>query len=573
MNASHQKVCYYGERGRREKTGVERGITVSQSLIAFDTDHIKGYVFGTNKLKEIRGASSILDSLNRALTTQEASKRNATKIFANGGSALFIVDSVEAEALGKEVQKQYRKQTGDGASITYAVQPLPAYDSEKENIMTIMKFDDGVTMQDVLKLLRMRLRLAKDSPHYVDVSVAQPSHALLCTCVSCGVNYVQDVWKDPYDAEEEAGLYCRICIAKHAEDKEVKEKLPGLIRAIQNHSIEANTLWARILRSLRKYDYDLTSIPDRPKDFNVFRSFTHGKEYLGLIYADANSMGRALEKLPTLQKVEEFADMVDGAVFDAMAIAIKTYLPVQKGLFPFDILMVGGDDIAMVVPADKAMQVAHTLAEKFHELTKEYTLSVGVVLAPVTYPFSLQRELVEATLKAAKKSGVQQQGGSSDEKLEESRVNFVVVTGNTSLGYQKEYDEMHRKADGSTREFYATMRPYTLSQMEWLLDRLRVGNSKRLGRTKLHQLRQAILKRNHTTSIVESLALFRNWKPDERDFMKKMAEKFDTRSPAQQRDMGILFPWSLDGKGSSESLTVYRTPLLDFIDLYDFVTS
>jgi hypothetical protein len=38
---------------------------VGLSLIAFDTNAIKQYVFGTDKLREIRGASSILDNLNR----------------------------------------------------------------------------------------------------------------------------------------------------------------------------------------------------------------------------------------------------------------------------------------------------------------------------------------------------------------------------------------------------------------------------------------------------------------------------------------------------------------------------
>lgn len=34
---------------------------MSQSLVAFDTDRIKGYVFATDTLKEIRGASDILN--------------------------------------------------------------------------------------------------------------------------------------------------------------------------------------------------------------------------------------------------------------------------------------------------------------------------------------------------------------------------------------------------------------------------------------------------------------------------------------------------------------------------------
>ncbi len=54
--------------------------------------------------------------------------------------------------------------------------------------------------------------------------------------------------------------------------------------------------------------------------------------------------------------------------------------------------------------------------------------------------------LVEETLKAAKKSGAKQMRNTgSDDKQEQSRVNFVVVTGNTSLSYQKQYEEMHGK--------------------------------------------------------------------------------------------------------------------------------
>ena len=34
-------------------------------IVAFDTDQIKKYVFATDALKEIRGASALLDELNR----------------------------------------------------------------------------------------------------------------------------------------------------------------------------------------------------------------------------------------------------------------------------------------------------------------------------------------------------------------------------------------------------------------------------------------------------------------------------------------------------------------------------
>ena len=51
------------------------------SLIAFDTDHIKRYVFATEKLKEIRGASSLLDYLNRIVMTQGLKDTQRASLF------------------------------------------------------------------------------------------------------------------------------------------------------------------------------------------------------------------------------------------------------------------------------------------------------------------------------------------------------------------------------------------------------------------------------------------------------------------------------------------------------------
>src|ERR1019366_5108227 len=96
------------------------------SLVALDTDHIKEYVFGTDKLKEIRGASSLLDRLNRTKMKELANLYNGATIFANGGSGLFLIESTKAEAFVLRVEREYRQLTAGGASITGVVQPLPA---------------------------------------------------------------------------------------------------------------------------------------------------------------------------------------------------------------------------------------------------------------------------------------------------------------------------------------------------------------------------------------------------------------------------------------------------------------
>ena len=84
-------------------------------------------------------------------------------------------------------------------------------------------------------------------------------------------------------------------------------------------------------------------------------------------------------------------------------------------LFPFDILLLGGDDMVMVTDAAKAMDVAYTIAKEFYQYTEASTiidvskvactLSIGVVLAPIKYPFSLLLDMADDALRAYEHAG------------------------------------------------------------------------------------------------------------------------------------------------------------------------
>src|SRR5450631_1924137 len=108
------------------------------SLVAFDTDHIKQYVFGTSKLKEIRGASSRLDYLNRIVMDAFA-PGHAEKIYAHGGSGLFLVDTEHVATFKIQVQQAYHDETGGGASITAVDLPVPEHiDVHKDDIKDLL---------------------------------------------------------------------------------------------------------------------------------------------------------------------------------------------------------------------------------------------------------------------------------------------------------------------------------------------------------------------------------------------------------------------------------------------------
>src|SRR6266550_4347566 len=96
-------------------------------LVALDTDHIKQYVFATDKLKEIRGASSILDRLNREEMDRIVREEDpgAKTIYANGGSGLFLVASDKADEIREHIHREFHRKSVGGATVTFAVQDIP----------------------------------------------------------------------------------------------------------------------------------------------------------------------------------------------------------------------------------------------------------------------------------------------------------------------------------------------------------------------------------------------------------------------------------------------------------------
>ncbi|MBV5280234.1 MAG: hypothetical protein J0651_02950, partial [Actinobacteria bacterium] len=79
---------------------------------------IKNYVFGTDKLVEIRGASALLDNLNRDVIPERVIQifgtSRSTCVFAGGGAAQFIIDDVAENITDgfKMIQGEVYRQSG-----------------------------------------------------------------------------------------------------------------------------------------------------------------------------------------------------------------------------------------------------------------------------------------------------------------------------------------------------------------------------------------------------------------------------------------------------------------------------
>jgi hypothetical protein len=583
---------------------------VGLSLVAFDTDHIKGYVFRTDKLKEIRGASSLLDYLNRIVMPDIAEKYHydAHTVYSHGGAGLFSIATEKADAFGKQVQQEYHAMTGGGASITFATLSLPDRIT-RENI-------HREDLTGFIKILQWRLQEAKLHP---PASLALASHPFIRLCDACGSEYadaeiaLEELFRNLDETDER---YCTSCQCKRKQEDIVDNRVKQLIRlatsvntpvSVNNNFPRNEYMWTTIIERLDKLGYDMPEKMERPNDFNVFHNFKGSKDYFGLIYADGNNMGHAFAHCKTLDEHKALAHTIDDALYTAVCTAIVRHLKIadhlkpkeqqtgelENPVFPFDILLLGGDDICMLVPASVALDTALTLAETFRNEMEQkqhkLTLSVGVVLAPIKYPFGLLQETASTALKFAKKKGsdARVNAEKAEKSVDDTRINFFIVTGGSSSDFKAVHEAVyHQQNDTTTQDFYATLRPYAPSDLHALLNAIRSKDGANLGRTKLHQMREVILQMNLTTSVGDALAVLMNWREKQRNHVVHNVYEFAARYQIPRSDPEdpvsgfprVTFPWFFDGKVTKKvkkqlkEFDTYRTPLLDFTELYDFVS-
>jgi hypothetical protein len=329
-------------------------------------------------------------------------------------------------------------------------------------------------------------------------------------------------------------------------------------------------LWFRRLRC-----DDTSAIPKAARR----RAEGRRSGYLGLVYSDGNAMGRLVQQLPDPQTYAAFSEMVDDSVrtacHEALERACADEIERVRAAWdeggkvqplPADILLLGGDDLMVLLPAERALPFALHATAGFERLTAEavrylpagpardffdgvlqgrgLTLSCGVALGPASYPFHLLFDLAEALLKSAKK------GGSADPTRNEfwapPYIDFHLITGAASdtLGPVRKQDYLAE----SPRP--RTLRPYRRDRLEALQGAAARLARGRLPRGKQHELFEAALTPSPARAARRAREVFSRCKPDERQALWLALADL---APVE------TFPWHPDGS----------TALADLVEAQD----
>jgi len=501
-----------------------------QCMLILDTDRIQDYIFATTKLKEIRNASVLLDDLNLEETYNRIKKFGGQIVSLGGGSARVVFQANEKDQAAKlldEIERLYATGTGNGATITGIV----------------LEGEIGESDQNLMARAEIALRLRKQNRSVCAQPLTNP--------------------------------YFKICDSSGSA--------PAVKRASRHSSFDDRLI---SLATDRKLGYDSSSTyfsqfrqyveahyPQGKSDLAAPESFADIGQaakpsgYIGLIYADGNRMGwRLQEQFERFDRIHDFSEKIITATSNSLFEALHKIRRTKKTSFPFEILLIGGDDILLVVPAQHAIDVALDFAERFKgatayktktDVTTRVSLGVGIVIAHATHPIRHLISLAEELAGSAKVES-QKAFSNSDQKEERNYFNFLVNKGASIKNHDDVFDNELQYRD-SARAAEATIklhrRPYDDDGLKKVRDTIIALQRANAPRTKLMQLYRALYS-GWGQGTLDSLFIASRLPREAKEILLNEFTK-----------CGQAFPWY---KTADDE---YETPLLDWIELYDFIAA
>ena len=318
------------------------------------------------------------------------------------------------------------------------------------------------------------------------------------------------------------------------------------------------------------------------------------KGYVAYIYADGNNMGQYIrEQIKTPAQYQAFSrdifEATEQSVYYAIAqhLQPQLYKPSAKSsrqseapvwIHPFEIITIGGDDVLLIVPANKALEVAQTIGDRFEALllekgeryvgqpldtlekkqqvhrylpaiapasTCKLSTSSGVLITAADTPIYYADKLVSQLLKSAKK----QLKLLKKKGYHGGTVDFLVLKAVTMItsdieAFRKAGLTIEPEQRNHRLKLYAA--PYTLHELKGLINTVRALKQSQFPKSQLYQIR-SLLSRGKRTAILNYRYFRVRLETSKRQLVE---EAFESAWCEAKTNGGNLAPW----------MTAYQDP-------------
>ncbi len=505
-------------------------------LVIHDVDAIQRYVFATSKLREIRGASALIDTLNRDDTPRLVKQYGGMLIYAaGGGAAADFTNRGMAEVFCRNVASLYVSRTSDASSTGVVVdfeENAPGGDSN--SFQSALRRAHCLLGQE--KTSRVRKTQLLTNPYFK-------------RCEACGVYPGTQYDSPPPGAMGEMGRFiCDGCYAKCQEG----EGQPTIHRDVRRQA-------GRPISFARELD-EIGGSDAR-------------SSYIGVIYADGNRMGERFQQVRNRDGLRDFSRVIDTATRDAISAVLLGYYPTSEYL-PVIVPLCGGDDLVVITPGRDALKIALDYLEVFQKRVKqtlphqvaemlssrEVSGCAGIAIAKSHTPLSALFDLAHELCGLAKQRSYELFRTGDPIGQEVPCVDFQVVTtpgwGDVEVVRRAEY----RLGD----QVRLTARPFTLSGARGLLDAVKVLKREKLPSGKLHDIYRS-LRQGRYQATFHYLTLCSR----ARETSAGPKQQTALREAARHLRLGYDYPpWQpWDGRPAD----FLQTPYGDLVEIYEFV--
>ena len=611
-------------------------------LVSIETVKIKDFIFSTNKLKLIRGASYLLDYMNQVEVPRILKKYGLEYkakelvneiydisdddkflkqvdekiddaidkriLYIGAGNAKFLVNSeIVAEEICKEIKEIYK-------SIAPSAKVVAEYYEIKEN----EKLWDGI---DELA----QKTAEKKSEGFPVLNIDLP---FAVKCDLSGTEAAVVSYKSIDEDLEKIEIHRSG--KGSANDKQAEDTITAIKNVIKEGKLNISE------ESAVKIKYSNKMIKDDENEIGFYsiikkalkddihlnteiENYAVGDSFIGFVYSDGDGLGDFLKNVKKVYTTEEkylkfmrkFSVILDRNTKYVLKEVIKGMYengkfvkkkPILKdGRLKYEIingekkiveksvigefLIVGGDDVCAVFPADLALEISAEFQKQFEEKMKKFTenenknneeknpenitSSCGVVFAKDKTPMF---KLFEQGLKLQKLAKWKRYNENQNRKKDAVRtgyIDFQVIgnEGNVNLKeYRKKwYDEFDKEKNGN--QLHISKRPYSINKLDekvsesidTLIKNVKKLKNENFPNTKIRYIYD--LKKDETKTdnekIMESI-----------NILSKMSEE-DIKV---LNDLwGIKDKMKLDFESGNEKFKELFDNIFDILEIYDFI--
>ena len=538
-------------------------------LLKLDSDSIHEYIFSTGKLKQIQGASKLIDDLifNDLPHKMELDQDNdllRKEIIIQGGGNLLVEysfpDTISDDIIARRMDEHvnmlcdYYEQKTCGATITGAW----------------VKYQQEEYFSRALEELNQKITWKKGVPSPPSLL---PGGSYLKRCESCGKETCHS-----FDSNLNQFL-CFNCANKESKSKENISKEKS--KQVSNSGTKR---WPKCWPEYAANDWQKMDEQEyyqrRPVSFeDLVKDEKEGEKWLGLIYFDGNGMGETVSAIKQKEKLNKFSCKVDEALNRSVVETLSSlfsYSETEKKA-PFNVLMLGGDDLVLLIKPKKACRAAEQIIDKFEEYTAKYgfplTASAGIVFFHYKYPISKAIHAGKELLKNAKRHACEEniKKMMAGRELPGSTVDFTLLRDPGSENpevYRKKLRQRMAACGQGIEQPYLFCRPYEVSAFRKLLEKIKKLKNKdaELSASRLNRLRQGVLAGRAKAMYTTLHAIVHGTSSQLRKNLKNSLMHGGGRKP-----IDLFEPPYVVEKRKGEDKEIRRTVVLDIADLFPFV--